>query len=474
MSGWQRVKGAYNALIGNSTPITRSLRSLVGGGSPFITHGGERDMFEVLGYPFVIDWEQNLIMFKRMGIATRVCRGVARSCWRDIPTITANGDDDELLYEDDIAVLSKLKMFRRLEQADTLNRIGHFSVLFVGVQDGLDVSLPLGKAFGANSIDNVFFRAYSEDGVEVLTYDTEPSSPRFGSPETYQLMTRLMGNEKITVDTLARVVHHSRIVHMAEDALDNDFEGMSALEPIFNSLLDLVKASGGSAEAYWKNAQRILAFMAKEGVEAASDDELAALSLAIDEFTNGMRNGIRLGDIDMQSVDAVIADPKEIILGIFKIISGSTGIPLRILTGEGGGQTTGSEDKAAVNTFLKERQDLVCSDWLLQVMTILGKAGVIEEVPNDAVATWPVNEALNELEKSEVIKNRAVAAKDLSIATSGLGGLAGELSAEQGIEDILELEYKPEIDDGLSDEEVIVAMLPGTEDLNTGHLDDET
>lgn len=438
MSIINKFKNAYHA-FNSETSISR--RDLFSNGL-FNTHGGERDMFEVLGYPMSLSWEQLFVAYRRMGIATRLTRGIARSCWRDIPEIKV---DDEQVYEEELKILAKKRMFRKLEQADTLNRIGRFSILFVGVQDGEKPDQPLGKAFGGEkAINDIYFQAYSEDGTEVVEYEEEPSNPRFGMPVKYQLTTRTVGNEKLQVDTTSRIVHWTRVVHIAEDALDNDLEGMSALEPIFNWLIDLIKSEGGSSEAYWINAQRILAFMAKEGVGNADPEELEQLKKEIEEFTNGMRNGIRLGNVDVKSIDTTMIDPKETILGALKLIAGATGIPLRILTGEGGGQTTGSEDKAAYNTLIKDRQDLMCSDWLMQVLNILGMSGVIDELPINAEVDWPVNEALNELEKSEVRKNTGTALRDASQAISDIGGgLARDLTGKQLIEEVFELEHKP-------------------------------
>ena len=427
------------------TVSRRNLNSMFN--TPGVTHNGARDMYEVFGYPNQLVWEDFFAIYRRHGIATRLTRGVARSCWRDIPAIKVN---DEPVLEEELKILARKKMFRKLEQADTLNRIGRFSVLYVGVPDGMDPRQPLGVVRGSGALNSVFFQPYSEDGTEVILYESEITSPRFGQPVLYSLTVRALDQEKLRSDTTSRVVHWTRIVHIAEDALDNDLEGLSALEPVFNFILDLMKTQGGSSEAYWRNARRILVFQAKEGFGNAQAEEIEKLRTDIEEFTNGWRDGLRLGNVDVTQLQATHADPKEAVLACFKLISGSTGIPMRILTGEGGGQTTGNEDKAAYNQFIKDRQEMMCSDWLLRTLEILGNARLIEPLPLNAEVIWPVSESLNEVEKSEAAKNNATALNQISQATGGLGGLSGTMDPAQAVEEILDIDVEEPEGDGFN------------------------
>ena len=92
------------------------------------------------------------------------------------------------------------------------------------------------------------------DGIEIIKTDSEPASSRFGLPEFYQLQTiDVDGSHRKKVQIKSHVVHYSRIVHMAEGALDSTIEGMSALEQPWNALTDKNKTRGSSAEAYYRN-----------------------------------------------------------------------------------------------------------------------------------------------------------------------------------------------------------------------------
>lgn len=433
------------AVNAQTTVSRRNLNNIFN--TPGVTHGGARDMYEVFGYPNQLTWEDFFAIYRRHGIATRLTRGVARSCWRDIPGIEV---DEQPVLEEELKILARKKMFRNLEQADTLNRIGRFSVLYVGVNDGMDPREPLGVVRSREALKGVFFQPYSEDGTEVNLYEADPANPRFGQPVLYSLTVRALDQEKLRSDTTSRVVHWTRIVHIAEDALDNDLEGLSALEPVFNFIIDLMKTQGGSSEAYWRNARRILAFNAKEGFGNATEKQLEQLRTDIEEFTNGWRDGLRLGGVEVTQLQATHADPKEAVLACFKLISGSTGIPMRILTGEGGGQTTGNEDKAAYNQLIKDRQEMMCSDWLLRTLEILGNAGLIEPLPLNAEIIWPVSESLNEVEKSEAAKNNGQALAFISQATADMGGLGGTMDPAQAVEEILDIKVEEPEGDGFN------------------------
>jgi len=438
---------------------TRRINDIIGG--PYVTHQGMRDMSDVFGYPATIDVEDYFKMYERHGVATRLTRGIARSCWRDVPKIMQG---DKEIMTDVLQALESIKLFRRLEQADTLNRIARFSVLFVGVPDGAkSPDEPLGRVSNAKAaMKATYFKAYREDGVEVTQYDTDVTSPRYGAPLMYQLRVVEFADSKIIANLQTINVHYTRIVHLAEDALDNDFVGMSALEPIYNFVIDLIKAQGGSAEAYWRNARRILALTMKDSIPNTPDGikMLADLRESIAEFTNGMADALRLGNMDVTQLTADLADPKETILGTFKMISAATGIPLRILTGEGGGQTSGNEDKAAYNQIIKDRQEMMCSDWLRQVLTILGVAGYFDPIPLDAVIEWPVNESLNELQQSETQKNKAQAVALISSAINDMGGLSGIVGGEQLLLEIMNIVTLGVFDD-TEDDDADIAGLPG-------------
>ena len=152
-----------------------------------ISHGGERSLYDIYGYPHRYDYKQGYEYLRRECIGSRVCRGIPESCWRNgFSVMTGQDDEAEEVLSDEVAKLAKRQLFQRLERADVLNRIGNFSIMFVGVPDGLDPREPVGPVRG-DGFKSIYFRCYGYDGVTIAKYNDDPTSERFQLPELYQL-----------------------------------------------------------------------------------------------------------------------------------------------------------------------------------------------------------------------------------------------------------------------------------------------
>lgn len=430
---------------------TLTLSRRRGGGSKFgVSKNGKRNLNEVYGYETDPDFQDYYDVYRFQDIATAVVEKPARSCWRDRPEIKV---DDKEILEDELNILEKLHAFDNLERADILNRIGSFSVLFVGVPDGRKPDEELGSS-SPKGLEDLYFTPYAEDGITISEWETEVTSERFGLPTMYTLQVTDRGEKKTTVQTLSRRVHWTRIIHMAEGALDSDVEGLSSLANILNRLVDLNKTIGGAAEAYFRNARGKYAFETNSDFKSAIDpDDQEAFTAEVESFSNDQKDVMRLSGVSAKVLDTPHADPVGTVKVAMEAISGSKGIPIRILTGVGAGQLAGNEDKASYNEVIRDRQNQKCTGWLLRLLKILSDAKMIKEVPLEAVVEWPVTEALNEKEKAEVRKLNAEALSAASSAISDLGGLTDEMQPQQVIEEVLGYEYTPLLESGIPEPE---------------------
>lgn len=425
---------------------------------------GKRNMAEIFKYPEAISYSDYRNLYARGDIAKRIVDMIPQACWSDAVGMK---DGEEEVFETELKVLKRLGMFKAIKAADVLNRIGNFSVLYVGIPDNQeDLTQPAGTS-NKNSVKNLFFTAYSYDGVTITKWDTDVTSPRCGQPILYQLQTKKPSNREIKDSTTKSIiVHYTRVVLMNEGALESKLDGVPYLEATFNRFIDLDKTAGGSAEAYFRNARGKTSFeTSPEFAASLTDEAKAQLDEDAEAFQNDWKDFIKLAGMKANPLTTPHHDPKETGNLSLKLISGATGIPLRVLTGEGGGQTTGAEDKATYNQLIQDRQSDECEFWLWNLLTILRNAKLFPEWKPSAEFDWPINEVLNELDKSMVRKNNSEAVKNVSDAINDLGGLASELSPQQAIEEVLDLEYKPILSDGLDDDDL-------DDDLNTGHLDD--
>ena len=209
----------FGMILNTITQLTRSMGLGRYGFSP----DGKRNYNELFGYGEVLGYEDYYGMYRRGGIAKTVVEKLPKACWRDNPEIF---EGDNRILEDELNSLRNVRFFKALERADILNRIGPFSILLIGVPDGQDLDKPLGSARGAD-FASLYFNPYSYDCVEIKTIDTDPSSNRFGLPLLYHVTPR--PQNKVSHGG-SFTVHYTRVVHMAEGALESSIEGCSALE----------------------------------------------------------------------------------------------------------------------------------------------------------------------------------------------------------------------------------------------------
>ncbi len=429
-------------IINSFTHTLSRMGSAVGFG---VSPDGKRNYNAIFGYGENLTYSDFFGMYERSAIGNAVVGKVSRACWNEQPVIKIN-EDDEIL-EDEINQLDKLGFFRAMERADTLNRIGDYSVLFIGIPDGLEPDQPLGTA---TDLQGVYFNPYNEDGITILKWDIDPTSKRWGLPELYQLQTTSHGEKNTDIHKKAVVVHWSRIIHLAEGALDSTVEGSSSLKPVWNKLTDLVKL-GGASEAYFRNSrqQRVLE-ADKEAQLQPGSAELAALKSNIDAFDNNWDSTLRLQNMKATLLQIQMISPRDTFDTVVEEISGQTGIPIRILTGKGGGQLAGSEDRASWNGIIADRRATECNNYLMQGLDIFNNAGLFD-VPDDAVISWPPQVSLNEKEAADVNKVRA---DTLNVLTDVLGKPVGDEIDSKSALEVVGLEDVEINDDLIIDEPI--------------------
>ena len=452
-----------NAVAGQMSTMRNRIGSMLG-----MSHDGKRDLYDIYGYPKTLagtDGFESMYRYsRREGIANRLTWGVAKTCWRDGFDVYASSEDDaEKILEDELNKLFKAGLNKKIEAADILNRIGRMAVLFVGVPDNQEPDQPLGRVVGNpdNFIENLYFIPYGYDGVTITQQVSDVTDPRFGLPEFYTLQKLNLSDNEKDNNTKSIRAHWSRVIHLNENALDSDIEGMGALEPIFNRILDLDKTLGGSAEAYFRNAKGKIAYEIEKDFAAGLLTDPAAKAAFQDgaeKFTNEMQDHTVAAGSKVKTLPTPHASPLDTAKVSLWAIAGYSGYPLRILTGEGAGQLAGSEDQLAVNQITRDRQRTVCAPWVCRLFEILQQAGMLKALPEDYEIRFPVQEAATEKQKADNGDKKAATILKIVQAKSQLGGEGIDLKSAFtacGAEDVTVEE--PEIDDLESpdDDEII-------------------
>ncbi|HLU48832.1 MAG TPA: hypothetical protein VK116_12140, partial [Planctomycetota bacterium] len=125
--------------------ISRTIRSIYArlAGQHF---NGDRDLYDVCGYPRHIGPEEYLGAYLRGDLAARIVDAYPDATWREPPTVkrdgTNEGDDDD--FSKAIEELDeKFGFWSVLSRLDRLAGLGHYGVLLVGLDGGVPLDQPV-------------------------------------------------------------------------------------------------------------------------------------------------------------------------------------------------------------------------------------------------------------------------------------------------------------------------------------------
>lgn len=363
--------------------------------------GGKRDLFEALGYPLTLTYEDYLAKYTRGDIAARIIEAPVNGTWEQKPEIVEDVETETQFEKDIQAVIKKKKLFHFLRRADLLSCIGSYAVLLLGVDDGLELSEPLVKAS-----ELLYLQPYSEGSSEIMTWDKDNTSPRYGLPETYQLKIMEPGN---VTSYQTKIVHHSRVIHIAQGLLESNTYGTPKLERIYNRLLSLDLIVGGSGEMFWQGAFPGFQFNADADMDMTqSSTEMKEM---IDKYVHGMKRYLTTQGMDVNKLASDIADPSKHVDVQLTMISIASGIPKRILEGSERGELASSQDESNWNDRLDSRRlDETEPTILRPTIDRLIECGVITPPSGgEYTVIWPDLSAPSNKDKAEVGKTRTEA-----------------------------------------------------------------
>ena len=404
--GKYRIGEAASLRVGEAILTSRAdLFNRIG-----IGFGGKRDNWKALGYERNLRFQDYLEAYRRGDIAQRVVDAPAKATWRNPPTVGDAAGPRGPLAQAWQDLLEAQSLYRELERADIRARIGKFGVLFLGFPG--DFARP--PRSGAKLL---YVSSFMQNKVSVESFVSDVHDPRFGLPEAYNIdMQGSLGSTALA----KRKVHHSRVIHIAEDAIEDDIFGKPALEAVFNRLFDLEKVVGGAAESVWKTFDRGL--FIKLADDADIDKEsIAEFDNNIENYVHGLQRVIKARGMDIEQLGTGAADPRGHFQVLASIISGTTGIPQRILFGSERGQLASSMDERNWNARIRERQMTFAEPLILRpLIERMVALQVLPEPEGRLVIDWPDLNALSETEKLQNAKLLAQAARNLVDKATGL------------------------------------------------------
>jgi hypothetical protein len=266
-----------------------------------------------------------------------------------------------------------------------------------------------------------------EDQLRVTMWDSDTTSESYGRPLMYQYQSRRVqtGDNQGQPNEWADV-HPSRVQILAEGSVGDMFDGVPLLRAGFNTLVDLEKISGGSAESYLKNSARTLVFQYDKdtSVQAIGQDgETTSVRQAHEEQARSL-NRNQDASIVMQggtasTLQTTTHDPEPSFMVAANLFAASVRLPFTVLFGQQTGRLASDEDKADFAARAKSRQTNELTPMLEQFIRRMQAAGIIES--GEFEVEWPPLDAPGDKDKLEILKAMTAAMREAFSA--GVQGL---------------------------------------------------
>lgn len=365
--------------------------------------GGDRDLYEALGYPISITFKQYNGRYSRQDIAKRIIDAPVNACWRRKPDIVENLDEEQTDFEKAFIELQKsAKVFHYLNRVDRISGIGTHAVLLIGLSDGEKTDKPVKPD---KNLKIIYLRAYNEENAKITKWEEDTKNPRYGYPEEYELLANTIDrNNQQTIKA-----HHSRVLHVTEGRLEDDVYGTPRLECVYNRLQDLELISGSSAEMFYRGAFPGYGFKLDKDT-SLQGQALIDLQDEIEEYMHGLKRYIRLQGLSIENFEQQVASPKDHIDIQLDLISGGTYIPKRILIGSERGELASSQDETAWNNRVDERRKDYVESWVLRPFIDKCIEWEILPTPKDGYTIdWPPIHVPTEKEQADVARIKAEA-----------------------------------------------------------------
>lgn len=354
--------------------------------------GGRRDIFTVAGYlkDGEVTFDHYWGLYKRGDIAGRIVDMPAKTTWRLPPEVIEEDQDNGTKFTEAFTEMAKrLKLWSRLMRADQLAGVGRYAVIFIGARDGMDetqLKNPLTRL--SRPEDILFLQAYHEANAEIQTWETNPSNERFGQPLLYKLRTTSDANAKTFGRSASLVVHWTRVLHVAENLLEDEVYGQPRLERCLNRLFDLDKISASVGEAYWQHVVRILQAKIDPDAEIG-DEDLKALDGKLAEMVHDLRRQFWGQGVELSWLGTDVPPVKDIGDFYFSLIAGASGIPKRILFGSEMGELASTTDQQTYFGLISERQEQFAEPNLLRAF--IDRMLLLKVLPEPTTKDYKVN-----------------------------------------------------------------------------------
>lgn len=452
----KQSNGQSSSTVGAESPITQNqLRRLeeiytniYTSRAAFAKQFGDprRDIDDECGYPAgIITSQQYQELYDREAVAARVVQVLPRETWQVQPEVYEDEDINVLTpFEKALDSLGQQlygssyyatgnkcsPVWEYLRRADELSGIGQYGVLFIAVDDGQrDLSQPARVRKNARVL---FLRCFPESMAQINKYEQDVTNPRYGQPNEYLLTFNdphnLDAPTGVGLTGASFAVHWTRCVHLADihhAASPSEIFAIPRQKQVLNRLLDLQKLYAGSAEMYWRGAFPGISLETHPQLGGDVDIDIPRTKDMMEQYMNGLQRYLALTGMAAKSLAPQVVDPSKQIACQIEAICIKLGIPKRVFMGSERGELASSQDDAAWNDRLRERQHgYITPRIIIPFIDRLIQLGVLP-APKQFRVWWPDVTSQTNQERASVALTMTQALAQY--VGAGVGNIVGPL-----------------------------------------------
>lgn len=394
--------------MGDSPLISRSLLSAMAG----LQFAGKRDLYEVFGYKRTLTYDDLYAKYLRQDITARIVDEPVKAIWSNPPTIL-----NEALNKVMVELSRKFDLWQTFARADRLLAFGDYSILLLGLSGPPEK--PVSRSTTATGRRELLYvQPYSSKQAKIERLVEDPTNPRFGLPEVYRvdIGTTRLNSGTTTTSSNTILVHHSRVIHLTDPLLVDNYRSAPRLEKVYNVLDDLMKVGGGSAETYWLNASRGMQVNIDKEMDLTAEDA-NALTDEMEEFQHQLRRYIRTRGVEIKPLSSDVTDPRGTFEVLMKLLAAATGIPQRILMGSEAGQLASEQDRANWAVQIEYRRAEFAEPYVIRpFVQKLSELGLLPATGGEEqiALEWPESFRMSPLERAQEMAQKARTIVNLS------------------------------------------------------------
>lgn len=426
-----------------------------------------RDIDSECGFPTTINTHDYQKMYDRE-LGRKIVDLFPNHCWKILPDIYETEDQDvETEFEAAWnSVGAHLKgrpsyqteqdctpIYNYLKRLDQQCGIGSFGIMVLGIDDGLELSMPAamrpvtkeqkdivanfdstqfqygffqGKVYTEKGADVTvdpdaiaktpvqvpkegrkltFLRVFPESKIAITSVDDDPLSPRYGFPTRYDV-TLGDETENQTPNASQTVsVHWTRVIHVADNKTSSEVVGTPRMQVPFNRLMDLKKLYSGSAEMYWQGAFPGLSFETHPSLGGDVQLETNDIKAELEQYMNRLQRYLITSGLSVKSLAPQVVDPTPQIERALEFIAMLMDIPKRILMGSERGELSSAQDNEEWDERLyARRRGFITPEILVPFVDRLIDLMVLPVPAEGYTVEWAEREQLKPLDKATLGK----------------------------------------------------------------------